>query len=247
MKKALLVSVLSCFLISPALAEEHSSQSWGYIGSGAPHKWGELGAGFEVCKSGTEQSPVNIDRFMQEGVPALNMAYSAVPLVVANTGYTVQVNVAPGTGFRANDTNFNLLNFQFRTPSEHYVDGAPYPMEAQFFHKAADGAVSIVSVMFKVGAHNPLIEGIWQNVPQVGSSKDVSGVEINPSDLMPEDKSFFIYQGSLTAPPCTEGVTWYVMQEPIELSAQQLKAFQAVFPINARPIQDLGERTIKGN
>jgi len=276
MKKALLMTVFSFAIVMPAMAEEvaapaaapvevvekmevkvkkpqtkraqmHSGPHWGYVGNGAAHRWGDLSTEFEACKKGVQQSPININEFVQGQLPALSGNYQPVPLEVANNGHTVQVNYAPGSGFRAQDKNFNLLQFNFRTPSEHYVDGAPYPMEAHFVHKAADGALGVVGVMFKVGEHNPVIEGIWQNVPQAGSAKTVDGVEINAGDLMPADKSYYKYDGSLTTPPCTEGVQWYVMKEPIELSAKQLTAFQAVFPVNARPIQALGERVVTGN
>ena len=223
------------------------NHGWGYIGANAAHKWGDLSAQFEMCKKGVEQSPINIDKIVEAPLPPLSASYSSVPLAVENNGHTVQVNYTPGSGFRADDKNFNLMYFKFHTPSEHYVDGAPYPMEVQFFHKAADGSIGVVAVMLKVGAHNPVIEGIWQNVPQAGNVKQVSGVEVNAGDLMPADKSYYKYEGSLTTPPCSEGVKWHVMKEPIELSAAQLKAFQAVFAVNARPIQDLGERTVKGN
>jgi len=274
MKKALLMTVFSFMTVMPAMADDQSGGhaghdhaaapveavqkakpkahsgahgSWGYVGGGAAHRWGDLSAEFEACKKGVQQSPVNISEFVQGQLPALNGNYQPSPLEVANNGHTVQVNYAPGSGFRAADKDFNLLQFHFHTPSEHYIDGAPYPMEAHFVHKADDGTLGVIGVMFKVGAHNPVIEGIWQNVPQAGSAKQVEGVEINASDLMPANKGYYKYDGSLTTPPCTEGVQWYVMQDTIELSAKQLTAFQSVFPVNARPIQDLGDRVVRGN
>lgn len=257
MKKALLLSVLSMAFVAPAMAEEkpavpverttvNSGAPWGYVGAGAAHKWGDLAEGYASCSTGTSQSPINIDKFMESASETITPAYQAGPLVVVNTGNTVQVNLA-GEGFSAGGKAYKLQYFEFHTPSEHYIDGAPYPMEVQFVHKADDGAMVIIAVMLKVGAHNPLIEGVWQNVPMAGSVKQVDGVEINAADLMPADKKFYSYEGSLTAPPCTEGVQWFVMQDPITLSAAQLKAFQAVFPVNARPIQDLNGRTVQGN
>lgn len=245
MKKALLLSVLSFCFISPAMAagEKH----WGYIGGEAAHRWGDLAAEFETCKQGVEQSPVNINEILQEALPALNTNFAETPLEVVNNGHTVQVNYAPGSGFKADGKDFGLVQFDFHTPSEHYIDGAPYPMEAQFVHKAGDGSVGIISVMMKVGKHNPVIEGVWQNVPVAGKTKAVAGVQLNAGALMPANKDYYQYDGSLTTPPCSEGVKWYVMKDPIEISADQLKAFQSVFPVNARPIQALGARVVKGN
>lgn len=272
MKKALLVTALSFVSIMPVMAEEHAGEQsapaaapveaveevkpkahvhtgpkWGYVGAGAAHRWGDLSPDYATCKDGKQQSPINIDQFAQAQLPPFNGSYQPGPLVVANSGHSVAVKFAPGSGFRAMNKNFNLDHVHFHTPSEHYIDGAPYPMEAHFVHKAADGSLGVIGIMFKVGAHNPVIEGIWQNVPQAGGVKQVDGVEINAGDLMPESKGYYTYDGSLTTPPCTEGVTWYVMKDPIELSQAQLTAFQSVFPVNARPIQVIGERVVKGD
>ena len=256
MKKALLFAALSCVYAMPVVAAEadvdsetsgHGAVHWGYTGAGAAALWGDLAPEFEVCKTGTQQSPINIDKFIQAELPRLTYAYSPSPLSVSNTGRSVQVNYAPGSHLTLDEKVFELQSFQFHTPSEHYLDGAPYPMELEFIHKAEDGAMAIISVLVKVGAHNPVIEGIWQNVPAAGQSKSVDSVGLSAEDLMPEDKSYYTYEGSLTSPPCTEGVVWYVLKEPIEISEKQLTAFQGVFPVNARPIQPLGGRTIQGD
>ncbi len=220
---------------------------WGYTSGGGAYKWAELNSSYELCGSGAMQSPININQFVQEDLPALELTYSPVPLVVENNGHTVQVNYAPGSSFSIGGKAYALQQFHFHTPSEHYIDGAPYPMEAHFVHKAEDGSLAVVGVTMKVGAHNPVIEGIWQNVPQAGEIKSVNMVELSADDLMPEDKSYYSYDGSLTTPPCSEGVSWYVLKDPIEISEKQLTAFQAVFPVNARPVQALGDRSVKGN
>ena len=245
MKKAVLAAVLSVFVSAPTLAQD--TQDWGYIGAGAPHKWAALNPAYSTCKTGAEQSPVNIDRFAQVALPPITAAYNPSALEVANDGRTVQVNYEPGSGFSVDGKAYELVQIQFHTPSEHYIDGAPYPMEAHFIHTAQDGSLAVIGVMMKVGVPNPTIEGIWQNVPMAGKVKNVSGVSIDASNLMPEDKSYYTYRGSLTTPPCREGVQWYLLKDEIELSATQLKAFQAVYPVNARPIQDLGARTVSGN
>ncbi|MFK7839157.1 MAG: carbonic anhydrase [Bdellovibrionales bacterium] len=247
MKKALLFTAFSVFVSVPVLA---SSQvpTWNYMGENGAHKWGELNAEFATCKDGTEQSPINISQYVEDNnLPALGVAYQASPLKVQNMGNSIQVNFDGGSRFDSDDKAYGLSNLSFHTPSEHYIDGAPYPLSGHFMHKADDGSTAIVAVVFKVGQPNPVIEGIWQNVPPVGEVKSVSGVLINPTDLFPDDKSYYTYEGSLTTPPCSEGVKWYVVKEPVEVSAKQLKAFQAVFPMNARPIQTLGDRVVKGN
>jgi carbonic anhydrase len=193
------------------------------------------------------QSPINIDKFLQEDLPDMMPAYQAGALSVVNNGHTVQVNVTAGSGMNVGGVQYELLQLHFHTPSEHYLDGAPYPMEMHLVHKAADGSLGVVSVMMKIGAHNPVIEGIWQNVPAAGSTKDVVGVELNAADLLPASLDYYKYEGSLTSPPCTEGVAWHVLKEPIELSEVQLTAFQSVFPVNARPVQPLNDRVVTGD
>lgn len=229
------------------VVDKPHAADWGYSGAGSAHKWGDLNAAYEACKSGLSQSPININQFMQDDLKPLALSYVPSPLQVSNTGHSVQVNITPGSSFVVDDKSYVLKQFHFHTPSEHYIDGAPYPMEVHFVHQAEDGALAVIGVMMKVGAHNPVIEGIWQNVPAAGETKTVGSVVLSASDLLPEDKSYYSYDGSLTTPPCSEGVKWHVLKDPIEISEKQLTAFQAVFPVNARPVQAVGERVIRGN
>ncbi|MCB9983250.1 MAG: carbonic anhydrase family protein [Rhodospirillales bacterium] len=231
-----------------AHAPAHGGAHWGYAGGEAAPYWGTLDESYGLCASGQAQSPINIAQFLQEDVPDILPSYKPSPLEVVNNGHTIQVNIAPGSGFDADGAHYNLLQLHFHTPSEHYLDGAPYPMEVHFVHKADDGTLAVIGAMMKIGAHNPVIEGIWQNAPiEAGGSKHIDSVEINAADLMPVSLEYYKYDGSLTTPPCSEGVRWHVLKEPIEISEMQLKAFQALFPVNARPVQSLNERVITGD
>lgn len=222
--------------------------AWSYEGDNAAAYWGTLDEAYALCAEGKSQSPINISKFLQEDVPDILPAYTPSPLHVVNNGHTIGVHFAQGSGFRANNVNYNLHHAHFHTPSEHYLDGAPYPMEVHFVHKTQGGTLGVIGVMMKVGAHNKVIEGIWQNAPiQSGGEKKVESVEISAADLMPESLDYYKYDGSLTTPPCTEGVQWHVMKEPIEISETQLKAFQALFPVNARPVQPLNGRIVTGD
>ena len=221
---------------------------WGYTGAKAAPYWGTLNAAYELCMSGENQSPINISAFLQEDAPDLAPAYQPSGLNVVNTGHTIQVNFDGGSTVAVDGGAYNLNHLSFHTPSEHYLDGAPYPMEMHFVHQAEDGSVAVIAVMLKVGNHNPVIEGIWQNAPlQPGEEKLVPTVEFSAGALMPADLEYYKYTGSLTTPPCSEGVTWYVLKTPAELSENQLKAFQALYPVNARPVQPLGERVVVGD
>ena len=233
---------------APAAGHAKAHADWGYAGAQAAPYWGTLDEAYHACLHGKEQSPINISKFLQEDVPDLNISYNPSSLSVSNNGHTIQVNYEAGSSFTVGGVQYELLQSHFHTPSEHYLDGAPYPMEVHFVHKAADGALGIVGVMMKVGEHNRIIEGIWQNAPiNTGDTKVVESVELDASALLPESLEYYKYGGSLTTPPCSEGVQWHVMKDPIELSEQQLKAFQALFPVNARPVQSLNDRVVTGD
>jgi carbonic anhydrase len=220
-----------------AVAEVDKGVHWGYTGHGAAQHWGSLKGDYHACSAGKAQSPINIARFLQEDKPDIQV----------NNGHTVQVNFAEGSSMSVDGTVYNLLQAHFHTPSEHYLDGAPYPMEVHFVHQTAEGVLGVVGVMMKVGESNPAIEGIWQNVPTVGETKEVVGVELAASDLMPEALDYYKYEGSLTTPPCSEKVQWHVLKDSIEISESQLRAFQSVFPVNARPVQPLNDRVVTGD
>ncbi len=246
--------------VEPAAADaEHEIQEkreahgagqahWGYGGAESAPYWGTLDEAYHACGAGQAQSPINISKFLQEDLADIVSAYNPSSLSVVNNGHTIQVNFESGSSFSTDNMKYDLLQAHFHTPSEHYLDGAPYPMEVHFVHKAADGALGVIGVMMKVGEHNKVIEGIWQNAPiNAGDEKNIESVKISATDLMPESKEYYKYEGSLTTPPCSEGVRWHVMKDPIDVSEGQLKAFQALFPVNARPVQALNDRVVTGD
>lgn len=229
-----------------ASPEEH--RKWGYTGANAAPYWGTLDPSYEACESGEKQSPINISKFLQEDLPNIEPGYTSSPLVVKNSGHTIEVGFQPGGGFSVGGVQYHLKHAHFHTPSEHYLDGAPYPMELHFVHQADDRTLGVIAAMMKVGEHNPVIEGVWLNTPiSTGGEKVIDSVEISAGDLLPASLEYYKYEGSLTTPPCTEGVQWHVLKDPIELSEKQLKAFQALFPVNARPVQALNDRVITGD
>ena len=221
-----------------------AAETWSYQGKEAFQHWGELDKQYAACKTGLKQSPINIYKYEIAELPALEVGYRTTKAVVVNNGHTVQVNAPKGGMIQVGNTAFNLLQYHFHTPSEHYIDGAPYPMEVHFVHKAADGTLGVLGVMMEVGAMNPSIEKIWQATPQSVGEGDA--VEISAVSLLPSKLDYFKYEGSLTTPPCSEGVQWHVAKQPIQISEKQLIAFQQLFPINARPIQPINTRKVLG-
>lgn len=234
----------------PAHKKEHASAHgkahWSYIGMESAEHWGDLSEQYHACKAGMKQSPVNIDTYEGTELPALEFSYEATPLQVVNNGHTVQVNYAPGSQMTVDGKVYQLLQVHFHTPSEHYVDGMPYPMEAHFVHKAADGSLGVVGVMMKIGEANEEIAKIWANVPAAGHTANIETAHFDGTGLLPANHAYYSYSGSLTTPPCSEGVAWHVLKHSITISREQLTAFQNLYPVNARPVQPLHGRVVKG-
>ncbi len=224
----------------------HGAIHWGYEGHGAPHYWGDLKAEFATCKSGRSQSPIDISATVVTELPAIQVNYSDTPLNIVNNGHAIQANYQSGSFISVGGKRFNLLQFHFHSPSEHTIGGKAYPMVAHLVHKADDGQLGVIGVMIKEGHANPLIEQLWAHLPETaGTSVTLEGESINVSDLLPRDRAYFNYSGSLTTPPCTEGVHWMVLAAPVEASAEQIARFRALYSNDARPVQPVNGRTIR--
>lgn len=240
-RQSLLLCASFAVLSLPVAAhaeDGHSKAHWGYAGAEGFQHWGDLDKQYHACKDGHKQSPINIAAYADSDLPALTPSYKSAEAEVINNGHTIQVNTAGSGQLTVDGKSFDLLQFHFHTPSEHYIDGAPYPMEVHFVHKAADGTLGVVGVMFEVGAHNAAIDKIWNGI---GEKISLSG-----SDLLPDSLDYYKYEGSLTTPPCSEGVQWHVVKKPLSVSEKQLLAFQALFSVNARPVQPLHDRNVGG-
>ncbi len=228
----------------------HAEVHWGYEGAGGPEHWGDLKPEFATCKDGKSQSPIDIEtsKVVKAELPAIEFHYQEAPLSVVNNGHTIKVNYPAGSSIKVGEVTYELLQFHFHTPSEHTIDGKPFAMVAHLVHKSADGGLGVVGVLMKEGASNPAIETIWKVMPkQAGEKVESSEITINASAILPENHSYYNYSGSLTTPPCTEGVNWMVLQTPIEVSKEQVAALAALFKNNARPVQPLNGREVKAN
>jgi carbonic anhydrase len=229
---------------------EESTAQWGYGGKGKPSGWGTIDKTYATCTSGLKHSPINIVQYLKGDQPDLAFDYKDIPLTVKNNGYGIELAVPPGTAKATlGGAAYDLAAIDFHTPSEHYTNGAPYPMEAHFLHKGPKGEMAIVSTLIKIGKANETIQKVWASIPaEIGKEQTASdGAMISAYDLLPAKPDYFAYEGSLTTPPCTESVQWFVMQQPIEISQEQLMAFQNFFPMNARPIQPLNGRMVSGD
>ena len=221
---------------------------WSYEGARGPSHWGDLDPDYSACKDGKAQSPIDIRATEKSHLPALTFEYKSGPLNIINNGYTaVRVDyVHSGNFLIVGDNRFELTQFHFHRPSEELIHGKQFDMVLHLMHKAADGKIAGVAIMLKSGAANPTIEKLWKYVPQAaGDVQQIPDVEINPADLLPSSTGYYTYAGSQTAPPCTEGVTWFILKTPIEISKSQIATFAKLYPHDVRPAQPLNGRTVK--
>ena len=217
---------------------------WGYTGENGPDNWGSLAEDFELCDDGLRQSPIDIVGADSGHSPPVTGSYSESTLVVMNKGTAAKV-VANGY-LSVDDKRFELLQLHFHGPSEHTADGTVYDMEVHFVHRSDDGQFAVLGAFMRKGAENPTLGRILKHVPAVvGDKAKVPEVTIDPSDLLPPSGAGHTYAGSLTTPPCTEGISWYVLTEPVEVSEAQIAAFRSLFGETARPAQPINSRTVR--
>ncbi len=213
---------------------------WGYEGDKGPEHWGD---NFPICGKGKKQSPLNIIGPFEKSKDTLTVDYKEGPLKMLNNGHTIQVNVEPGSTLTIGKESFDLLQFHFHRPSEEQVDGKNAAMVAHFVHKSKEGKLAVIGVMLNEGKDSAAIKTLWANLPPKEMEEFLPPkVMFNPGSMLPKELGFYNYEGSLTTPPCTEGVQFYILKTPAELSKQQLAKFP--FKLNARPVQSLNGRKI---
>ncbi|WP_051304806.1 carbonic anhydrase [Chitinilyticum litopenaei] len=259
-----LALALVCLLATPALASStghapakktgtHAKAAahegpvhWSYAGAGSPENWAQLDEANRLCASGRQQSPIDIRTAYALALDPLQFDYQTSKLHVLNNGHTIQHNVDPGSWLQIGGDRYQLLQFHFHTPSEEAVGGKRYPMVAHLVHKNEAGQLAVVAVFLTQGTQtHPLIRQLWARLPEshpvAMSFEDQS---YNPSSLLPRDRSYWTLMGSLTTPPCSEGVRWLILKTPVSISKAQLALFRKHFSMNARPLQPLFERAI---
>jgi carbonic anhydrase len=236
-----LASLAACPLCRSAGADE-----WGYRGEHGPQHWGKLKPEFQACSSGTKQTPIDLRAPATGTANTVKREYQAMPLALIHNGHTVQVNAAPGSGVTLDGARFELLQFHFHHPSEHTRSGEFATLEAHFVHRNAAGQLAVLGVFLETdGKTHAALEPIWAALPdRAGPERGVPGVTIEPERLFPAGHSHFRYDGSLTTPPCSEGVSWVIYAEPVEISRAQATRFVKLFPLNARPVQPLNGRAL---
>ena len=239
--------------VTRAVKPPADAPHWDYEADG-PTKWGSLSPDFASCGAGKRQSPVDLRGAKPAGLTQLLTSFRPAELRVVhhehmadvvNTGHSVQVNTPNGDTLTVGEEKFLLLQYHFHSPSEHHVDGRPFPAEMHLVHKAADGRLAVICVLFEEGAANPALDPIWANLPGAkGQEVHLAHVTVDADDLLPASRASYRYTGSLTTPPCSEDVTWIVMSSPATISAEQLARLRATLVGNNRPVQPLNGRPL---
>jgi len=224
-----------------ASAQHH----WSYSGEGAPQNWGELDKEFATCSRGKAQSPVDVTGTLKSNLRPLAFDYRGGTAEILNNGHTVQVNYRPGSTLTAGDRRFELKQFHFHAPSENTFNGRHFPLEGHLVHADKDGKLAVVAVMFSEGAANPLLAALWKTMPTKEGDKKMPAEQRNALEMLPAERDYYQFTGSLTTPPCSEGVLWLVIKKPVTASKAQLEAFSKTMGFaNNRPVQPLNARQV---
>ena len=230
----------------PSIPSPHGgAPHWDYQGLGGPANWGKLEAGFAACEGGATQSPINLAPTLTADLPPIYFNYAATPTAVTNNGHTLQVNVFEGSTIMVDGKEFPLVQFHFHTPSEYQIDGKSYPLEIHFVHKNPQGVLAVIGVMVTEGAANSELENIFAAAPrEAGRTQQMPDAFTDIRKLLPASATYYRLMGSLTTPPCSEGVHWHVMTTPIEASKAQIDKFRTYYAMNARPLQPANNRLV---
>lgn len=242
--RVVLFSIIAVFALT-VVAVAQEPVHWTYEGEEGPDHWGELSEDFALCSTGRTQSPINIETVIGTNINDIAFDYHDSALNILNNGHTVQVNYDAGSSITYNGVQYDLVQFHFHHPSEHTINGAASPMEIHFVHRSAEGNLAVVGVMLNEGAaDNPAYADVFANLPPEAAEVTTLDAAVSAMSMLPEAKTYYTYSGSLTTPPCSEGVRWLLLDNPIELSAAQLEAFGSIFENDARPVQPQNARDV---
>ncbi|MBI5259092.1 MAG: carbonic anhydrase family protein [Burkholderiales bacterium] len=218
---------------------------WGYDGAAGPESWARLNPEFAKCSAGQRQSPIDIRGGVRVDLDPIAFEYRPTGFRVIDNGHTVQVNLGGGNSIEVQGRRYDLVQFHFHRPSEERIDGRQFDMVAHLVHKDSEGRLAVVAVLLDRGSAHAVVQQVWNNLPLEKGEEVPAKSAIDLNKLLPEDKRYYTYMGSLTTPPCSEGVLWMVMQQPVPISPDQVNVFARLYPMNARPIQSAAGRLIK--
>lgn len=246
----------SCALITvfvlgiAACATAQSSVQWEYSGKNGALAWGRLDPAYQACSKGHEQSPIDIHGArLNKKLQPIEFHYMAASLELENTGNLIVAHVKPGSYIVANGERYDLQKFEFHHPGETPVNGKLTDMDVQLLHKSADGKMAIIEIRMALNRDSPnaVLAMLWPHLPKTAGAKEQVTDMVNPRGFLPADPGYWTYMGSLSTPPCTEGVRWFVFENEVAVSLEQIRAFTYLFRLNSRPLQDAHGRRIEAN
>ena len=218
---------------------------WTYEGEEGPEHWGTLDQSYALCGTGKSQSPIDIAAPGAQDLANISFHYQPSELNILNNGHTVQVNYDAGSYMKLDGVRYDVMQFHYHAPSEHTMNGKLFAAELHIVHKSADGILAVVGILLDEGTQNNAFQPFIDNLPTEKSDVKDAGVKINAAELLPAVQTTYRYSGSLTTPPCSEGVHWNLMTTPVELSSEQLSALETLFEdSNNRPVQPLNNRPL---
>jgi len=243
-------------ITSPRTVHEANHPAhWGYGPDNGPAHWGELSPEWVLCAEGLSQSRIDLTSAVSQPLEPLDINFPAARIEIIhqehvleeiNNGHTIQINYDAGETLMIGSMRYELVQFHFHSPSEHTVNGMHYPMEMHFVHKSADNELAVIGLFISEGAHNRPFEKIWARLPgKKGETVHIEDFSLDIDDMLPRNRTSYRYHGSLTTPPCSEGVRWFVLAVPIEFSSDQINAFRKIFQGNNRPVQPTNNRQVK--
>ena len=227
-----------------AAAPKHGTV-WSYEGELGPANWSKINVDWAKCGTGNRQSPIDLRDGIKVNLEQISFDYHPSSFSEVNNGHTIEVTVGSGNFITVGNTVYELQQFHFHRPSEEKVNGKGTEMVMHLVHKSAEGKVAIIAVLLERGQPHRLMQTIWDNLPLEKQDVVSPSIVIDPSDALPERREYFTYMGSLTEPPCTEGVLWMVFKQPMQASPAQMALFSRLYPLNARPVQSTAGRMIK--
>jgi carbonic anhydrase len=239
-RRRFFVGLLACPACAAA-AHAADGPHWDYEGHGGAAKWGDLAESYKACALGTEQSPIDLSGSIKVTLDPLDLNWKPQAYEIENNGHTIQAEAAPGSTLTIGRDIYTLVQFHFHAPSEHAVNGHRSAMEVHFVHAAPGGRIAVVGVLMKAGRKNAAFAAIMRAVPRTEGEKRLDR-PIDPRQFLPANRALYRYEGSLTTPPCSEVVDWNVYEQPIEVAGEDIEAFKAIFPMNARPLQPVNRR-----
>jgi len=245
-----ILSALICcpfaLALSVAAQEQHPAHTWDYGKLHGPSHWGELEPGFAPCKNGHHQSPIDIRNPQSADLPPIEFDYKPSTLNIIDNGHTIMINYGPGSSISVAGKKYELKQFHFHRPSEEKINGKGYEMVVHLVHADQEGKLAVVAVLLHKGDDNPLVHELWTELPKEKESEEhLNNIQVDAASLLPADHGYYTFSGSLTTPPCSEDVTWFVLKHPVSVSAAEIKQFSKLYRHDARPTQPLYGRVVQ--